>query len=75
MTTPADAAQALECIADVSALNSGRTVHLTSREETTLRAAATVLKQVTHCDKCGCDWLDNGLNPLGCPYCTLPANW
>lgn len=26
---------------------------------------------VTHCDKCGCDWLDNGLNPIGCPYCEL----
>lgn len=23
----------------------------------------------THCDNCGCDWLDNGLNPIGCPYC------
>lgn len=26
---------------------------------------------VTHCDKCGCDWIDNGLNPIGCPYCEL----
>lgn len=25
----------------------------------------------THCDNCGCDWLDNGLNPVGCPYCEL----
>lgn len=24
---------------------------------------------ITHCDGCGCDWLDNGLNPIGCPYC------
>ena len=24
-----------------------------------------------HCDNCGCDWLDNGLNPVGCPYCEL----
>lgn len=24
---------------------------------------------ITHCDTCGCDWLDNGLNPIGCPYC------
>lgn len=24
---------------------------------------------ITHCDDCGCDWLDNGLNPIGCPYC------
>lgn len=26
-----------------------------------------------HCDNCGCDWLDNGLNPAGCPYCKLRA--
>lgn len=26
---------------------------------------------ITHCDNCGCDWLDNGLNPTGCPYCEL----
>lgn len=24
---------------------------------------------ITFCDNCGCDWLDNGLNPIGCPYC------
>ena len=24
---------------------------------------------ITHCDNCGFDWLDNGLNPIGCPYC------
>ena len=24
---------------------------------------------IIHCDNCGCDWLDNGLNPIGCPYC------
>ena len=24
---------------------------------------------ITHCEGCGCDWLDNGLNPVGCPYC------
>lgn len=28
---------------------------------------------ITHCDNCGCDWLDNGLNPVGCPYCKQPA--
>ena len=28
---------------------------------------------ITHCDNCGCDWLDNGLNPIGCPYCKQPA--
>ena len=27
---------------------------------------------IIHCDNCGCDWLDNGLNPVGCPYCKLP---
>jgi hypothetical protein len=27
----------------------------------------------THCDNCGCDWLDNGLNPIGCPYCKQNA--
>lgn len=26
---------------------------------------------ILHCDNCGCDWLDNGLNPVGCPYCEL----
>lgn len=26
-------------------------------------------RAITHCDNCGCDWLDNGLNPVGCPYC------
>lgn len=28
---------------------------------------------ITHCDNCGCDWLDNGLNPIGCPYCKQSA--
>ncbi len=28
---------------------------------------------ITHCDNCGCDWLDNGLNPAACPYCKQPA--
>lgn len=22
-----------------------------------------------HCEQCGCTWLDDGLNPTGCPYC------
>lgn len=26
---------------------------------------------ITHCERCGCDWLDNGLNPVGCPYCKI----
>lgn len=29
---------------------------------------------ITHCDNCGCDWLDNGLNPIGCPYCKQSAS-
>lgn len=37
------------------------------------RVEALLLKTahpaITHCDNCGCDWLDNGLNPVGCPYC------
>lgn len=24
---------------------------------------------IVHCDNCGCDWVDNGINPIGCPYC------
>lgn len=29
----------------------------------------------THCDDCGLTWLDDGLNPLWCPYCkeSVPA--
>ena len=29
---------------------------------------------ITHCDGCGYDWLDNGLNPVGCPYCKQTAS-
>jgi hypothetical protein len=29
---------------------------------------------ITHCEGCGCDWLDNGLNPVGCPYCKQSAD-
>src|SRR5690606_8253896 len=36
---------------------------ITRREQELIAAAAT------HCDNCGCSWLDNGLNPVGCPYC------
>lgn len=28
----------------------------------------------THCDDCGLTWLDDGLNPLGCPYCKNHAS-
>lgn len=32
-------------------------------------------KGATHCDDCGLTWLDDGLNPLRCPYCkdSVPA--
>lgn len=32
-------------------------------------AQPAAAKGSTHCGECGCDWLDNGLNPVGCPYC------
>ena len=39
-------------------------------------------KGATHCDDCGLTWLDDGLNPLWCPYCkvsapapAVPAEW
>lgn len=48
----------IDCADDLeAALAQQRAVHLAS----------------THCDNCGCDWLDNGLNPIGCPYCKLSA--
>jgi len=28
----------------------------------------------THCEDCGLTWLDDGLNPLGCPYCKTHAS-
>ena len=28
----------------------------------------------THCSDCGLTWLDDGLNPLGCPYCKTHAS-
>lgn len=37
--------------------------------EGTLEPLYTAHPAITHCDNCGCDWLDNGLNPVGCPYC------
>ena len=27
--------------------------------------------EITHCEWCGSDWLGNGFNPIGCPYCKL----
>lgn len=38
-----------------------------ARIETLLRRA--IHSAITHCDKCGCSWLDDGVNPIGCPYC------
>lgn len=35
----------------------------------TLEPLYTDYPTITHCDNCGSDWLDNGLNPVGCPYC------
>jgi len=26
---------------------------------------------ITFCENCGCSWLDDGLNPIGCPYCGI----
>lgn len=43
-----------------------------SRVEVLLRKA--VHPAITHCEECGCDWLDNGLNPVGCPYCKQSAD-
>lgn len=51
-----------ELLAKVERLRAGRG----SREQTAHPA-------ITHCDNCGCDWLDNGLNPVGCPYCKQHA--
>lgn len=31
-------------------------------------------KGATHCDDCGLTWLDDGLNPLECPYCKQAPN-
>lgn len=28
-------------------------------------------KKIVFCYNCGLDWVDDGLNPLGCPYCEL----
>lgn len=39
------------------------------------RPAPAPHKGATHCDDCGLTWLDDGLNPLRCPYCkdAVPA--
>ena len=38
-----------------------------ARTEAILRRA--IHSAITHCDNCGCSWLDDGVNPIGCPYC------
>lgn len=49
-------------------------LNLFEAENLRLRAELAELRaRSTHCDNCGCDWLDNGLNPVGCPYCKPPA--
>lgn len=56
--------------AEVEALRAGvERLHADrgSREQKTAHPA------ITHCDNCGCDWLDSGLNPIGCPYCKQHA--
>lgn len=34
-----------------------------------IKSKTVVHPGVVFCENCGCDWLDNGLNPIGCPYC------
>lgn len=46
--------------------------HTARRKLYTAQPAAA--KGSTHCANCGCDWLDNGLNPIGCPYCKVSGN-
>ena len=33
------------------------------------KVACSKASTIVHCENCGCDWVDNGLNPIGCPYC------
>ena len=48
---------------------------ITQDELSSLRAELAELRaRSTHCYNCGCDWLDNGLNPVGCPYCKHDDN-
>lgn len=47
---------------------------LATQQQGSLATAIDRMRQgdhpaIVHCDNCGCDWLDNGLNPIGCPYC------
>lgn len=43
--------------------------YLVEQSNAPVPAQPAAAKGSTHCDECGCDWLDNGLNPVGCPYC------
>ena len=44
----------------------------TKEPTTPLYAAPKPHPSHTHCDNCGLTWLDDGLNPLHCPYCVKP---
>lgn len=46
---------------------------LRDRMESALAQKSTAHPAITFCDNCGCDWLDNGLNPVECPYCKWTA--
>lgn len=51
---------------------------LAAQQQGSIAATIDRLRQGDHpaivnCDNCGCDWLDNGLNPIGCPYCKQPT--
>jgi len=38
-----------------------------------IRNTPPTARGATHCDNCGLTWLDDGLNPLHCPYCTVSS--
>src|SRR5690606_38054286 len=44
---------------------------LEERDQLVAALARRAHPAITFCDNCGCDWLDNGLNPVSCPYCTI----
>lgn len=87
MTTPQSGREAFEALVDQIdrvAEYAGRydpnvpVIDMTSLRKILSGVAALAQKPaahpaITHCDNCGCDWLDNGLNPIGCPYCKQPA--
>lgn len=44
---------------------------LEERDQLAAALAHRAHPAITFCDNCGCGWLDNGLNPVNCPYCTI----